>query len=359
MSRTDQRWNLEQLLARRSLTELQARLIGCGRGNQLLVGSYVINDLLGTGLFGDSYLASDVQNREVVNLRLFNSSFSRADGLYLKRVIRNQKSPDPTPGIQRAIKTGLHNGKLYLVSEFVTGENLANVIARTGPLSIPVALKIAADIIETKLKANTIGAFGSLRPSKVILDVDRNTVIRDLYWSRCPELLNKRHGIILEIRNWPLDHIVYTAPHVLSGRPVPLESADVYATGTLLQLMIHGRAPYDLATAESLISQKFLSDQMESVNGLATYEEIKELIRQMVQCDGYFYNQGLIALQSELTKLRSDPRLVDFESSWPVRTTSAQTSHPERGDPGSAFTRLDDGQSGTVSPPILGTRNIR
>src|SRR5579872_5430327 len=98
------------------------------------IGSYRLHARIGAGGMGVVYLASDVSGREVA-LKLVREELA-ADVGFRARFAREVRAGQRVGGMCTAhyLDADLESSRPYLVSEYVPGGNLADYVAKHGPL---------------------------------------------------------------------------------------------------------------------------------------------------------------------------------------------------------------------------------
>jgi serine/threonine protein kinase len=136
--------------------------------------------------------------------------------------------------------------------EYVPGETLESIIARTGPLDLPLALDYACQICNAVDHAHRHGVLHrDLRPSNVLVSENGLAKVADFGTSRFLEIA--AHGTTV-IGSPP-----YMAPEQFQGKAV--FASDVYSLGVTLFQMLTGVLPYDSpspADLDRLMSGEFL-----------------------------------------------------------------------------------------------------
>jgi serine/threonine-protein kinase len=138
--RADPRTFARELMQRNLLTAYQINALFAGKGRQLVVGPYIVEERIGEGGMGQVFKARHRQTRAVVALK----------------VIRPERIANPTavsrhdrevqaalqmahPNIVRAYDHGRVNGTYYLAMEFIKGVDLSSYIKHRGPLPVTQA----------------------------------------------------------------------------------------------------------------------------------------------------------------------------------------------------------------------------
>jgi serine/threonine-protein kinase len=247
-----------RLIEKGWVTRFQADAVLTGRPETLVVGPYILLDLLGEGGMGRVYKARHMRLGRVDAVKVI-----RADKLGSKtlarrfaREIRLTASLEH-PHIVRALDAGETAGRLYLATEFIDGEDLGSIVLRSGPLS-------AADAC--------LAAYQACLALQCIQD--RGLVHRDVKPSN---LMRERSTRAIKLMDLGLSGVragdagmsmaggAITADGVMLGTPdfMPPEQArnphgadiraDLYGLGCTLFFLLTGRPPYSGSTVDKLL----------------------------------------------------------------------------------------------------------
>ena len=126
-----------ELIRRDWLTPYQANLLLQGRGQELLLGSYVLLERIGEGGMGAVFKARNWKLGRTVALKLIRKErVDNPDAVRrFQREIRAAAQLDH-PNIVRAIDADEIGGTHLLVMEYVPGSDLAKLVKKAGPLSV-------------------------------------------------------------------------------------------------------------------------------------------------------------------------------------------------------------------------------
>ncbi len=141
------------------------------------------------------------------------------------------------PNVVALYDTGEQNGVAYIVSEWVDGANLADLLARHGPLPPPRAARLATEVAAALDYAHEAGVLHrNLKPANILVTMDGTVKVGDFSIARVaagedPE----RTGEILGGTH-------HLAPEQVDSDEVDGRT-DVYALGVCLFEMLTGRPP--------------------------------------------------------------------------------------------------------------------
>jgi serine/threonine-protein kinase len=208
---------------------------------------YVILGFLGRGGMGSVYRVRDRVLGEVVALKFLRRDLGRQPAMLARfkqevRVARRVTHPN----VARTFDIGTHEHDTFLTMEYIDGEPLSTLLARSGPLPeervIEIGLAVCAGL-EAAHKVDVIHR--DLKPDNVLVERTGRVVLTDFGIARAAEGGGplKTAGIV----GTP----AYMAPEQVEGRPDLDARVDVYALGALLyELATGARAwPGDVALA--------------------------------------------------------------------------------------------------------------
>jgi len=205
-----------------------------------LLGKYRILAPLGSGGFGTVYLAQDTWIDKKVAIKVphrQNLNFSE-----LLREPRLLASLDH-PNIVSIATAEKQDNIFFIVMEYVPGETLENIIARSGALGVDRALDYAMQIALAVDYAHRQGVIHrDLRPPNVLVSETGTLKVADFGTSRFLEIA--AHGTTV-IGSPP-----YMAPEQFHGKAV--FASDLYSLGVTMYHMLTGVLPYDTPSPADL-----------------------------------------------------------------------------------------------------------
>ena len=137
------------------------------------------------------------------------------------------------------IDRGEHEGRQFIVFEYVEGETLKRLIERTGPMPVPAALELAIQIARGLSFAHGQGlVHRDVKPQNMLLNDNGDLKITDFGIARSLDVKHggTRTGTVMGTSD-------YMAPEQAQGPPVD-DRTDIYSLGVLL---------YELLTNEGAV----------------------------------------------------------------------------------------------------------
>src|SRR5436305_8486888 len=108
---------------------------------------YEVEELVGAGGMSSVYRATDRLLDRKVALKVMHQHYSE-DGEYVERFRREARAVAALshPNIVTVIDRGEHEGRQFIVFEYIDGENLKALIQRRGPAPVATALELALQV---------------------------------------------------------------------------------------------------------------------------------------------------------------------------------------------------------------------
>ena len=139
---------------------------------EILAGRWELEELVGTGGMSSVYRARDLALERNVALKLIHERFSDAD----EHVERFRREARMVASLQHQnivtiIDRGDHDGRQFIVFEFVDGENLKQLVDREGPLPVERALELAIQVARGLAYAHQNGVVHrDVKPQNILLN---------------------------------------------------------------------------------------------------------------------------------------------------------------------------------------------
>jgi eukaryotic-like serine/threonine-protein kinase len=213
----------------------------------LVDGRYRLERELGSGGMASVHLARDEELERPVAIKLLAVPLS-ADPAFRERFLREAKLAARLshPNVVSVFDTGEHEGRPFIVMEWVDGETLADLLHRQGALPVGEALGLARQAAAGLAHAHAAGlVHRDVKPHNLLLTVDGTVKIADFGIARAAELTG------LTEAGTVLGTAAYLAPEQFAGEVVA-ETADVYGLGAVVYQMLAGRTPRRVESLDDL-----------------------------------------------------------------------------------------------------------
>ncbi|HZC75768.1 MAG TPA: protein kinase, partial [Gaiellaceae bacterium] len=206
----------------------------------LIAGRYELEELVGTGGMSSVFRAHDTQLDRRVAVKILHEHYA-ADPEYLERFRSEARAVARLshPNIVTVIDRGEDEGRQYIVFEHVDGENLKELVVRTGRLPVRKALELALATADGLAFAHEQGlVHRDVKPQNVLLSSEGDLKVTDFGIARS---LDVEHGVTQT--GTVLGTGEYLAPEQASGKPVS-PATDVYSLGVVLWELLTGDVPF-------------------------------------------------------------------------------------------------------------------
>ena len=186
------------------------------------------------------FRAHDRQLERRVAIKILHEHYAD-DPEYLERFRREARAVAKLshPNIVTVIDRGDDGGRQYIVFEHVEGENLKELVVRSGRLPVRRALELALDVADGLAFAHDHGlVHRDVKPQNVLLSREGEVKVTDFGIARS---LHMEHGVTQT--GTVLGTGEYLAPEQASGKQVS-PATDVYSLGVVLWELLAGDVPF-------------------------------------------------------------------------------------------------------------------
>jgi hypothetical protein len=209
------------------------------------LGEYRLLDRIGEGGMGVVFLARDRRHRTVA-LKVLRSSVA-GDPTARRRLAREVETMQRvrSPNVAEVIDADLDGDTPYIVTRFVPGRTLDDVVTQDGPLRGTALSRLACGLADALVAVHAAGVVHrDVKPGNVMLFQDTPVVI-DFGIAQGPDATR------LTMTGMFMGTPGYLAPEVIEGRPSS-EASDVHAWGATVGFAAIGRPPYGTGPYEGI-----------------------------------------------------------------------------------------------------------
>ena len=214
---------------------------------------FQVRSHIAQGGMADIYHAHDlVHGREVV-LKIPNRMLI-GDPAQFERFQRELEITNTLqhPAIQRGLGSGQFNRTPYLVTEFVEGESMRDLVNRQAPLAPDQALALIRKIADGIAYCHEHGVIHrDLKPENIIVTPDGQPVIMDFGLALTPKARRVTYASLTPIAGTP----DYMAPEQVEGQRGD-KRTDIYAVGVMLYELLTGEVPLTGDTPAATMAQR-------------------------------------------------------------------------------------------------------
>jgi hypothetical protein len=208
-----------------------------------IVGSYQLEGILGRGGMGVVYRARDLRLGRPVALKLL-ADHAAGDPRFRDRFLRERRAATTIdhPNVLPVYEAGEADGELFIAMRLVEGEDLESLLRREGPLPLPRAGALVAQIADA---LDAIHAHGlihrDVKPSNVLLHTSgarEHAYVTDFGIAKL-----SADATTLTDTGAFMGTVDYCAPEVIRGDALDAR-ADVYSLGCVLFECLTGEKPF-------------------------------------------------------------------------------------------------------------------
>jgi serine/threonine-protein kinase len=210
-----------------------------------LAGRYRILDLLGVGQTAEVYGAEDLSlhRRVVVKVLLADlAAHEEVRRAFRDHIIR--ASTLSHPHLARVFDGGQESGAIFMISEYLSGGSLEDVLSAGRCLSVDDGARLGRDVASALAYVHEHGfVHGSLSPSKLLFDDEGRVRVSDVALAGLATTYRER---------MTLDDARYLSPEQAVGEPANPKS-DVYALALILFEAVTGSVAFEGSTPEAVL----------------------------------------------------------------------------------------------------------
>jgi eukaryotic-like serine/threonine-protein kinase len=231
-------------------------------------GHYEIIEQIGAGGMGEVYLAQDKKLDRKVAVKILNEKFS-ADESNLNRFVSEAKAASALnhPNILTIYEFGDSESVHYIVSEFVKGETLRDIL-RKSSIKLAEILDVSIQVAGALCAAHEARiVHRDIKPENIMIRPDGFVKVLDFGLAKLVQRKNKSVfdpgdstvGAQQTAKGVILGTVNYMSPEQAKGERVD-ERTDIFSLGALIYEMIAGKTPFQGETVSetfaNLINQE-------------------------------------------------------------------------------------------------------
>jgi len=169
------------------------------------------------------------------------------------------------PNIVQTFDFGQVDGALYLVMEYINGEDLATLIRREGPWTFARAARLFVQVCSGLVDAHESGiVHRDLKPENLMVvrrrDGAEHVKVLDFGLAKLRERATYPGGAAASSGGQVIGTPYYMAPEQVRGEPLDAR-ADIYSVGASLYRVLTGVPPFDAPSPMSVLA-KHLTDEV-------------------------------------------------------------------------------------------------
>jgi eukaryotic-like serine/threonine-protein kinase len=233
------------------LTTYQIKEIARGRGKDLILGVYVIRDLLGEGGMGRVYRAHNTRLGRDEALKVIRADKLKHTTALARFTLEMQAlGKVKHHNIVTAFDAGPIGDRHFVSMELIDGMDLTKLVRERGPLPIPAACDYIRQAASGLQHAAELGmVHRDIKPSNILVSRDGKQVkLVDLGLARLQEPIQEGANRVTQ-EGFVIGTPDFLAPEQ-ARNPAGVDiRADLYALGATLFYILTGKVPYEGANA--------------------------------------------------------------------------------------------------------------
>lgn len=220
-----------------------------------LADRYEVREQIGEGASAITYRGWDERLERVVAIKILRQAFA-SDESFVRRFRQEARSAASVShgNVVDVYDFGQEDGALFIVMQYVDGEDLKHLIRREAPLESRRVRSITAHVLEGLQAIHASGiVHRDIKPQNVLIGHDGIARVTDFGVAHIDEDTG------LTTAGTTVGTAAYMAPEQAQGGRVS-EATDLYAVGVMLYEMLTGYLPFNGPTAMATMLEHIQSE---------------------------------------------------------------------------------------------------
>ncbi len=250
-ARADVPTTAKEINRRGWLSVYQIKEIARGRGKDLIMGNYVVSDLLGEGGMGRVFKAHNTRLGRDEALKVIRADKLKHPSAQARFTLEMQAlGKVKHPNVVTAFDAGLLGDSHFVSMELIDGIDLTRMVRERGPLPIPLACEYIRQSALGLQHALELGmVHRDIKPSNILVSRDGKQVkLVDLGLARLQEPISEGANRVTQ-EGFVIGTPDFLAPEQARNPGGVDIRADIYALGATLFYILTGKVPYSGANA--------------------------------------------------------------------------------------------------------------
>jgi eukaryotic-like serine/threonine-protein kinase len=240
------------------LSRFQASKLLRGMALGLVLGPFHVLAPIGKGGMGTVYLARDSRSQQLVALKVLSPKRAREEERLLARFRREMEMCQRVahPHLAWTYEVGLCQGVYYIAMEYIPGKNLYRLVSDEGPLPVPRAARLFAEVAIALDHAHNQGLIHrDMKPSNIIITPHDHAKVLDLGLALVQGEVPVEREVIGG-RGYVVGTMDYIAPEQTENAAKVDPRSDIYSLGCTLYFALTGQPPFPGGTALEKIQRQ-------------------------------------------------------------------------------------------------------
>jgi serine/threonine-protein kinase len=212
------------------------------------ISNFQINSQLGSGGMGTVYKAKDLRLNRNVAIKMLHPYITNKSNAYKRFQNEAQISAQINhPNVATLYDFISHNGRSYLIMEFVNGETIESLLSYKSKFSQQECIDIAVQMLKGLGEAHKLNILHrDLKPGNIMVNKNGFTKLMDFGIARF------NNSTRLTAQNKVIGTAEYIAPEIYQNKQ-PSKVSDLYAIGVILYEMLSGKPLFKAESEATLI----------------------------------------------------------------------------------------------------------
>jgi serine/threonine protein kinase len=236
----------DHLIRTGKLSRFQANKLLQGTALGLMLGPFQILAPIGKGGMSTVYLARDSRSQQLVALKILPPKRARAEERLLARFRREMELCQRVshPHLAWTYEVGVCQRVYYIAMEYIPGKSLYRLVQEQGPLAVPRAARLFAEVAAALDHAHNQGLIHrDLKPSNILITPHDHAKVLDLGLA----LMQGEAAAEREVvggQGYVVGTMDYLAPEQAENAAGVDPRSDIYSLGCTLYYALTGRPPF-------------------------------------------------------------------------------------------------------------------
>jgi serine/threonine protein kinase len=288
----------------------------------LIAGRYRLVSELGRGAMGVVWLARDERLGRTVAVKQLRSGIGLSETQVQSSHLRARREARIAARLHHPNAVAIydvveHDGRPYLVMEYVRSRSLSEVLAQETVLTSAVVAEIGAQLASALVAAHKAGiVHRDIKPGNILFTDDGAAKLTDFGISRAND------DVTVTATGEMLGTPAYVAPEVAQGRPASAAS-DVFSLGATLYAAVEGEPPFGTGPTAMALLLRIVHGESRSP---LTIGPLTDTLMWMIHTDpGQRPTMEAAQRSLRAIALASQPDAAADASTTPIATSMSQT----------------------------------
>ena len=279
---------------------------------EMLVDRYEVMGPIGRGGMGHVYEGRCLRSGAHVAIKVMHADRPSVDATVAKRFSREAKILGSLhhPNIVRCLDHGVgQDGLAYIVMEYAAGRTLKTMLRQSGVLGELLTLDVAVQVCAGLDQAHTHGiVHRDIKEANIIVDTTGgNLAVKIVDFGVGKRIVSASESNLTKPGHF-VGSYMHGSPEQVAGRKLDARS-DIYSLGSLLFVMLTGRAPFPSGSLEEIFINRLSmpTPRLRDVNAAVhVTERTEEAVRRCLARHPDQRWQSMTTLRMELEECRRE-----------------------------------------------------